>query len=168
MLDRVAKYIKQVMLPISRICGSIGMVTMVVVVLVIVAGVCSRRFLGLPIRGMRDLTILGFSIMVFLPMAWCAITDGHVSMDVFTKRFPKSLKTIVEAIILFITTGILAVLTWQLCIYGIRIQTMGQTTALLGIPMFPFLYLATLGILMMTIVFFMKFLASLGTIKRRQ
>lgn len=50
MLDRVAKYINKVMLPVSRICSSIGMVTTVLLVLVIVVGVCSRRFFNMPIR----------------------------------------------------------------------------------------------------------------------
>jgi TRAP-type C4-dicarboxylate transport system permease small subunit len=168
MLDRVAKYINKVMLPVSRICSSIGMVTTVLLVLVIVVGVCSRRFFNMPIRGLRDFTTLGFSIMVFLPMAWCAITDGHISMDVITNKFPRSLRTIIGTIVLFITTGTLAVLTWQLYMYGTRGLTTGQTTSILLAPLFPFLYLATLGMLMMTIVFFMKFLVSLDALWRRK
>jgi TRAP-type C4-dicarboxylate transport system permease small subunit len=168
MLDRVARYINKVMLPVSRIFSNIGMVATILLVIVIVVGVCSRRFFNMPIRGLRDLTVLGFSIMVFLPMAWCAITNAHVSMNTITSKFPKSLETIIGTIVLFITTGTLAVLTWQLYVYGVRVQTSGQVTALMSIPVFPFLYLATLGMLMMTIVFFMKFLVSLDAIWRRK
>jgi hypothetical protein len=60
------------------------------------------------------------------------------------------------------------VFTWQLCMYGVRAQTMGQTTTTMQVPWFPFLYLAALGMLLTTIVFFMKLLLSLNTLLRRK
>jgi TRAP-type C4-dicarboxylate transport system permease small subunit len=106
--------------------------------------------------------------MVFLPMAWCAITDGHVSMNVIANRLPRLPRTVLAAVFLFLSTSILAVLTWQLFVYAARQQAMAQATILMGIPTSPFLYAATLGMLLMTIVFFMKFLVSLYAIRRRK
>ena len=168
MLERVAKYINTFMLPISRVLSAVGLVAMILVVIITVVGVFSRRFFDMPIRGLRDITILGLSIMVFLPMARCTLNDGHISMNIFTSKFPKSLQTIVETIILFIVIGTLSIFTWQLLLYGLRLQESGQTTILLGAPLFPFLYLATLGSLMMTIAFLAKFLSSLDAILRRK
>jgi len=168
MLERVAKYINALMLPVSRVCSTVGMVTMGLLMLVIVVAVCARRFFDIPVRGLHDISVLAFSIMVFLPMAWCTITDSHISMDVIVVKFPGSLRNIIAAIILFLTTGTLAIFTWQLFLYGLRLQNMGQTSAILPIPIFPFLYLATLGVLLMTIVFLMKFLSSLDPLLRRQ
>ncbi len=166
MLERVAKYINSFMLPISRFCSTIGMVTMGLLTLTVVIAICARRFFDIPIRGLHDISVLAFSIMVFLPMAWCTINDSHISMDVIVVKFPKSLRNIIAAIVLFVTTVTLAVFTWQLLLYGLRLQNMGQTATILPIPIFPFLYLATLGVLLMTIVFLMKFLSSLNTLLR--
>jgi TRAP-type transport system small permease protein len=168
MLERVAKYVNRLMLPVSRVCSTIGMVTMVLLTLVIVIAVCARRFFDVPIRGLHDISVLAFSMMVFLPMAWCTINDAHISMDVIVVKFPKPLRNIVAAITLFLTTATLVVFTWQLLVYALRLQSMGQTASILPIPIFPFLYLATLGVLLMTIIFLMKFLSSLDPLLRRK
>ena len=164
MLEKVAKNIDKVLLPISRIFSQISMVTIIAVMLLVVSDVCLRRFLNSPIRGAQDIYDLGFSIIVFLPMAWCALNGGHVDLDIVIKRLPKRTQVIIEAIMMFLTTGILIVVSWQLLLQGIRLQDMQAETALLGVPMFPFLYLATIGILMMALAFFTKLLSFLNSI----
>jgi len=168
MLGRVANFLNKTLPHASRFLNTIGVITLVAMMIVIVVGVCTRRFFDLPIRGMRDITILGFSIVVFLPMALCTLKGGHVSVDAFTNKFSKPLRARVEAIILFITTATLGLLTWQLFVLALRTQAMGQTTKVLAIPMYPFLYLATLGILMMALVYFANLLVSVSSLVRRK
>lgn len=169
MLDRVANHLKKVVSPISRVLGDISMVVIVLVTLLVVVDVCLRRFFNSPIQGSHDLSSLAFSIIVFLPLAWCAINDGHVELNLVVKRLPKTAQLSIEVIMMFITTGILGLMSWQLLIQGIRLRDMNAETAILGIPMYPFLYLATLGGLMLALAFFIRFLYSLSnTIEERR
>ncbi len=164
MLDRVANKLKKVVSPISRVLGDISMVVIVLVTLLVVVDVCLRRFFDSPIQGSHDLSSLAFSIIVFLPLAWCAINDGHVELDLVVKRLPKTAQLIVEVIMMFITTVILGLVSWQILIQGTKLQAANAETAILGIPMYPFLYLATLGGLMLALAFFVRFLYSLSNI----
>ena len=168
MFQRVAEYLRKIVSPISRVLGDISMAVIVVLMLLVVVDVCLRRFFNSPIRGSHDLSGLGFSIVVFLPMAWCALKEGHVDLNILVSRFPKSARLGIEVIILFITTGTLGVTSWQLLMQGIRLQNMNAETPILGIPFSPFLYLATLGTLMMTLVFLIKFFHSLSTLLEKE
>ena len=164
MLDMVANHLKKVVSPASRVLGDISMVVIVLVTLLVVVDVCLRRFFNSPIQGSHDLSSLGFSMIVFLPLAWCAINDGHVELNLIAKRLPKITQLSIEVIMMLISTGIMGLVSWQLLIQGIRLRDMNAETAILGIPMYPFLYLATLGILILALAFFIKFLYSLSTI----
>lgn len=168
MLEKIAMKINKVMQPVSRISSNIGMAFTILLVIVVVVSVFSRRFFDMPLKGVRDISVISFSIMVFLPMAWCAIKDGHISMDILTTRFPRLLQSIIGTITLALSTVIMAVLTWQLYVYGVSAQDQGQATVLLSIPYFPFMYLGALGMTMMTVVFFAKFLISLGKFWRKK
>ena len=169
MLDRVANNLKKVVSPISQVLGYISMAVIVLVVLLVVADVLLRRFADSPIQGSHDITALAFSIIVFLPLAWLAMNDGHVEMDFIVKKFPKIAQSILEVIMIFITTTIIGLMSWQVVVQGTKLQAANQETAILGIPMYPFLYLAAVGGFILAMAFFIRFLYSLSNIieKRR-
>ena len=164
MLGRMANHLKKVVSLISRILGNISMVVIVLVTLLVVLDVILRRFFNSPIQGSKELSCLAFSIIVFLPLAWCAINNGHVELDLVVKKLPKTTQLSIEVIMMFITTCILGLMSWQLLIQGTKLQVANQETAILGIPMYPFLYLATLGSLVLTLAFFTRFIHSLNNI----
>ena len=164
MLGRIENYLNKVVSPISRALGNISMVVIVLVTLLVVVDVCLRRFVNSPIQGSKELSSLAFSIIVFLPLAWCAINNSHVELDLVVKRLPKTTQLSIEVIMMFLTTGIVGLMSWQLLIQGTKLQAANAETALLEIPMYPFLYLATLGSLMLTLAFFIRFIHSLSNI----
>ena len=114
MLDRVAEILTKVISPISRVLADIGVVMVVLVILVVVSDVTLRRFFSAPISGSRDLTILGFSIIVFLPMALCTMTDSQIQVDFLVSKFPKSVRRGLEVVMIFITTIILGLMSWEI------------------------------------------------------
>lgn len=168
MLDEAANHLKKVVSPISRVLGIISMVVIVLVTLLVVVDVCLRRFFNSPIQGSHDFTSLAFSIIVFLPLAWCAINDGHIELDLVVKRLPKTAQLSIEVIMMFITVAILGLMSWQLLIQGTVLQSSNAETGILGIPMYPFIYLATFGSLILALAFFIRFIRSLSNIIEEQ
>ena len=168
MLEKVIGFLNKILLPTSRFLNSVGVVVTVAMMVVIVVGVFMRYVFNSPIRGERDLTIIGFSIIVFLPMALCAFRKGHVSIDALTNKLSKGARSGLEVVILLITTATMSLLTWQLFVLAYRYLTSMQTTKVLSIPMYPFVYLAALGILMMTLVYFVDLLVSISSLGRRK
>lgn len=169
MLDRVADYLKKVVSPISGILGNITMVAIVLVVLLVVTDVCLRRFFNAPFQGTHELSNLAFSMIVFLPLAWCALKDGHVELSLLVKRFPKTMQLSIRVVMMFITVVILGLMSWQILVQGTKLQAANRETALLEIPMHPFLYLASFGSIMLTLAFLIRFIRSLSNLmKERQ
>ena len=166
MLKRAANCLKWGVFPVSRIVGGIGVVVLVLMVLLILAEVIGRRTLDAPIAGRYELTSLGLVLVVFLTLAYCATKGGHIEMDVLTSRFPKRVQASVGALVHLLTIGMLGVASWQLVVHGMRIQDMKQTSGLLEIPIYPFLYIAALGSLLLTLVYLIYFLYSLDEVRK--
>ena len=166
MLERVANRIKGIVVLISRMASYIGAAALVLMVLLTVAEVFSRRALNSPIAGALELTSLGLVIFVFLTLAYCASRGGHVVMDILVTRFPKRVQAVINTVVLFLTTGILGVASWQLWLQALRLQRAGQTSGLLEIPVFPFLYIAALGGILLTLVYLIYLLYSLEEMRK--
>jgi len=168
MLVSVANNLKKVVSPISRGLAVISMAVIVLVTLLVVVDVCLRRFFNAPIEGSHDLQSLAFSIIVFLPLAWCAINQGHVELDLIVRKLPKTSQLYLEVIMIFITSVILGLMSWQLIIQGTKLQASNAETAILEIPMHPFLYLAAFASIILMLAFFMRFIYSLSNVLGRQ
>ena len=168
MLERVANSLKKVVSPISRVLANISMVVIVLAILVVFADVVLRRLFNSPITGSRDFTILAFSIIVFLPLAWHAFNNGHIELDFLVKKFPKTAQSILEVIMMFIATVILGLMSWRLLVQGTILQSLGAGSTTLRIPLYPFAYLATLGSIMLTLAFLIRFLRSLSNFREER
>jgi TRAP-type C4-dicarboxylate transport system permease small subunit len=161
MLNAVATNLKRALFPVCRVVGAIGMGMIAVLMLITIIDVFMRRLFDLPLRGSHEVIELVFVIIVFLTLSYCAVKDGHIEVDMLVKRFPRTVEKTVSAIILFVTTGVMSLVTWQLVNYSMNLQTMKQTTVSLGISVYPFAYVAALGTLLITLVYFIQFLYSL-------
>ncbi len=163
MFKGTANNMKKVIAPVSRFLNNISLAVLAGLMLIVVADVLLRRLFNAPILGAHDITSIGFSLVVFLPMGWCALMDRHVDLTVLVNRLPEKPRRFIEACILFMTTATLGVVCWQLMRQGIRLQTMNAETSVLGIPLYPFVYLSTLSMAMMTLAFFINFLSAMGS-----
>ena len=169
MLKGVAEYLTKVVSPVSRILNNLSMVVLAGVMFLVVVDVLVRRLFNTPIIGTHDIATVGFALIVFLPMGLCTLTDRHVSLAVVVDRLPKKLQQVVAALIMLLTTATLGVTSLQLLKQGIRLHSMNGETPVLGIPYAPFAYLATLGMVLMTFGFFIKFLLALSsTVEKNQ
>jgi TRAP-type C4-dicarboxylate transport system permease small subunit len=165
MIDTAANALERTVFQISRIVGSIGMSMIVVITFLTIADIIMRRVLNSPMRGSHELTELIFAIITFLTLAYCAIKDGHIEVDILVNKFPQKLQSTISVIILLATSGTLGLVSWQLVKYAMNLQQMKQTTVSLGIAVYPFAFLAALGAFLITLVYFIQFLYSLARFK---
>lgn len=165
MMDTLANGFKRAVFPVSRVVGAVGMSMIVVMTFLTIADIFMRRIFNSPIRGSHEMTELIFAIITFLTLAYCAVKEGHIEVDMLVRKFPKTLQSTIGAIILLATTGTLGLVTWQLINYGMNLQRMKQTTVSLGIAVYPFVYVAALGAILITLVYFVQFLYSLTRFK---
>jgi TRAP-type C4-dicarboxylate transport system permease small subunit len=165
LLGKVADCGNKVVSPVSRVLNYICMVVLVLATLLVVADVCLRRFFNSPIHGTSDLESLAFSIIVFCSLAWCAVNNRHVELDLITRRLPKTVQRVLELIMVFITTVILGVMSWQILKQGMALQSYNQKSTILGIPMYPFLYVAAFGSLIVALAFLVRLIYTINNLR---
>jgi TRAP-type C4-dicarboxylate transport system permease small subunit len=165
-IDKVHDFLKKAISPVSMVLAHVGIVSMVMVILFVVTDVFLRRVFNRPIYGSRDVIRLAFSIVVFLPQAWCALKNGHIELDFLVNKFPKAAQRILEVIMMSITVIILVLMSWRLWLLATVFQASGVESGSLEVPLFPFTYSAALGSTMLALAFFLRFLRSISNLTK--
>ncbi|WP_017727559.1 TRAP transporter small permease [Halalkalibacterium ligniniphilum] len=107
--------------------------------------VIGRNFLGTPITGAYELTGLGLVIIVFFSLGMTQLKNEHITIDFLTSKFPEKVQHLLHALMSFIVLVLLFLTSWQLFEYAKRFSN--QTSGDLGLPMYIFAILASIGVL---------------------
>jgi TRAP-type C4-dicarboxylate transport system permease small subunit len=127
----------------------IGCVVFGMMVLLVVINVIGRLFLQHPLKGTVELVEAMMLLIAFFAILYTTKKRGHVTVDLVVGHFPKKMKSIVYRIGLFLSAGILAVITYQAIVNTIySIRNLHETTSVLFIPLAPFKFVMALGCLM--------------------
>ena len=168
MIEKTAEILEKLVSLPSRILGYICMVVIVLMTLVVVANVCARRIFHAPIQVSYDLVTLGFSLIVFLPLAWSVLNNRHIELDIITARLPKIVQQVLEVVMILFTTIVLGLLGWRLCILANNLQAARATTGVLEAPLYPFIYSAAIGSLFCSLAFLVRFLNGMIALKGKR
>lgn len=123
--------------------------------------VIGRNFFNSPITGTYELTGLGVALMVFFSLGITQMTGEHITIDFLTAKFPVKLRAVINGISFLIIIVLLALTSWQSVEYMKRIMAGNQTTADLSIPLYYFVLIATIGMILFAIAILVDFFKSL-------
>ncbi len=112
-------------------------------VLVLIAGITFVSVVGRallpfgfkPLRGQFELVEAGtvFVVCAFLP--WCHLSRGHASVAIFTDRMGRLANALIDLLSDILLLAVSLVITWRLIAGMIDKITYGETTFLLGFPL---------------------------------
>ena len=122
-----------------------GGYVLVAVMLLTVVAVFSRKILNSPIIGIQDISEVCLILMVFSAIAYAGWTGGHIAVDLIADVVGKPVLRIIDLVMRFIATILLAVLAWQSGHRAIEAYADGETTNLINIPLHPFFWVITIG-----------------------
>ncbi len=123
----------------------LGGVVIVGLVVVTVVDVAMRYVFDDPIYGAQDILQFGMLLAVFLSVAYCGRTGGHVSVDLLAGRlrgWPGRLSGLLVALA---SALIMAALVWEGIAKAIEAATYNEASNLLGLPHWPFYGVLALG-----------------------
>ena len=166
-LARAAQAINRTIEPINRYIAYLGAGMLGLLVLMLMYSIIGRRLLGAPLRGSFELTELFLVAITFTVLAAECMGHEKMTVDIIANRFSRKIQDIIAPFIFALVLIILAVLTWQLIRQGIRLQGFHQTTRVIQIPIYPFLYLAAFGIITLIPVYLTRFLHALDKAVKR-
>jgi TRAP-type C4-dicarboxylate transport system permease small subunit len=152
MLLRAAVSAGLIIKTISQGLNYLGTTVLVAMMLLTVADVSMRYVLSLPILGSTELTEYMIVCVVFLGLAWCAIKERHIKVDLVVSRFSPRLQASVKSITLFLGLGICALTTWRSFLEAIDALNSRRASPLLTVPAYPFYLVFSLGFAILCLV----------------
>ena len=140
----------------SRILNYIAAVFIGLMMLVTTADVLLRYLANRPIMGGVEIVELMMVLIVFPALAWCALSDGHVKVDLVMQRFPGRVQSVVDIITYIAGLSVCIIILWRAVSESLYIQQLDMTTSLLNIPIFPFYWIIAIGYILLSIVIVIK------------
>ena len=128
---------------LSRFTGYLATGMLGILMVLTVANVILRDIFNNPIRGTPELSEFIMVLVVFLALAWCAVTRKHVKVELITGRLPLKVQRILTGFTLFLTLGIFVTITWRSFLESMVVY---DTTSLLRLPHTPFFWIMTFGL----------------------
>jgi TRAP-type C4-dicarboxylate transport system permease small subunit len=122
--------------------GYVSAVVIIIMMMLVVADVCGRYFFNNPIMGVSELVCFLMIIIVFPALAWAALGEKHVKVDILVSRLTPRVQAIFDSFTLLVALGIYAVITWRSVLESMAVK---NATSLLRLPHAPFYWIMVVG-----------------------
>lgn len=145
----------------SRGVAVISGITLVFMTLLTVFDVFLRAVFDYSIHGAIELTEFSLGIIVFLALAFCGVQNGHIVIDILVKRISRPFRIVIGTVISFFSACMLGLLGYRMVVQAMRVYSMGQTSVILDIPVYPFVLVGAFGCALLALVYLIKSFSSL-------
>jgi TRAP-type C4-dicarboxylate transport system permease small subunit len=157
--------IKKIVKTCCEVSAKIGMAAIFILLALTVSDVFGRFIFNKPIPGTFELTKILFALSVFFSLPVSQYRGENLGITILYDRFPLRIRGILDlfASVLSITTFSIAF--FQTMKFAARMQGSNTTTSVLRWPMFPWIYIASIGIIILVIALLGDFAVSIKKIK---
>lgn len=119
---------------ITRVVALAGGGVLALMSVLTTVSVIGRSLFSVPIPGDFELIAIGTGVSVFAFLPHCQLVRGNVFVDFFMDRAPVPAKTFFDAVGNLLLTLIIALMIWRTSLGGIDMFNVGETTMILGVP----------------------------------
>jgi len=158
LLAKAVNYFDKRLSWFSTRVSDVGMGVLLAMIALTVAEVVLRRLFNSPLAFSYELTGAMLVLVVFFTVAYCGVEKSHIGIDILVSRFPPKARTIIEAVMWFLSFGFFSVVAWRSIDYAIRFLHQGHVTAILEIPYYPFVFAVAFGSILLALVLLVQFL----------
>jgi TRAP-type C4-dicarboxylate transport system permease small subunit len=145
--------------------GIIGVVMLLAMMMMTVADVIMRYFFRRPIIGSVEISVVLMVCVVFLSIGWCALNDGHISVDIITGKLSKRGRALLNGFDNIVTLVLALIITWRSFTEAVFVKNMEVTSPLLAIPRYPFVFVTSFGFLLLFLAALILFIKNIKSIK---
>jgi TRAP-type C4-dicarboxylate transport system permease small subunit len=104
------------------------------IALMSVASIVMRSLGFQPIQGDFELVQVGLAACVALLLPWCQLNGGNLIVDFFTVQLRRSIQRRLDAFGALLFAIVMALVAWRTAVGALSIKTAGETTMILGFP----------------------------------
>jgi TRAP-type transport system small permease protein len=162
------KTFSQVIEKITVRFSDIGMGVLLAMVVLILIDIIMRRLVSKPISWSYEVISEFLVIVVFLTLSFCTSQKAHVSIDALTSRFSPKIRKAFNIFAFFWSLVALGFVTWASLKYGLGEAGSGYATGILHIPIFPFIFILTLGCALTALVILIHLIKEITGLAERK
>ena len=140
-----ASFITRMINTISRSLGLIAICILVMMMILTVLDVFLRRVFNSPIPFSLELVEFMMVLTGFLGLAWCAMSESHIRVDLIVSRMSARARGIIDSLCYLAGFGISVIIAWQSVTESLAIREMHTESPVLGIPKYPFYLVVAAG-----------------------
>jgi TRAP-type C4-dicarboxylate transport system permease small subunit len=132
---------------------------LLLLMLVTVVDVVLRYVFNAPLASVWEFTEFSMTVVVFLGIAYCGWTGGHISIDLLEKWLDRPSLRFLPALIAFISGLLFALIAYRVTLE--TVATIKQVSNTLRWPHYPFRFTTAIGSALLAAVFFIQSVMSL-------
>jgi TRAP-type C4-dicarboxylate transport system permease small subunit len=160
-MKKVEKFIRSII----EASGIVGVIFLLAMMMMTVADVVLRYFFRRPIVGSVEISTLLMVCVVFLAIAWCALKDGHISVDIITSKLSKRGRAFLNGFDNLLTFALALIIAWRTFVEATSVKKMDVNSPLLGIPRYPFIFVTAFGFLLLFFAALILFIRNVKSMK---
>ncbi|MDD2554144.1 MAG: TRAP transporter small permease [Desulfotomaculaceae bacterium] len=141
---------------LSRVLDQVAAFFLVATMLLVVVNILLRVLFKAPIFGAYEYVGLLTALVIGLALAQCSVQNGHIDVSLVVDLFPARLRDVVGVFINFISMCFLAASSWYVGAYARSMYDSGLVTPTTQTPIYPFVYLIALGLLVYSLVLLVR------------
>ena len=134
-------------------------VSLVTMVLVTVGEMVFRMF-GKPMAGTVETIGWLSALTTAFALGYTQIHQGHVSIDLFTKRLSSLWQAMVSMLVYLVATLLFVLVTWNVFRHAGVLRETGSLSETMKVIVYPWVYLVSLGCAGLTLALIIDFLKS--------
>lgn len=147
---------------LDRIAGWAIAATMILVV-----GNVILRMFGYPLGGTYEWVGFLTAVAIGLSIAYCAAQGGHVAVTLFLEKLPAKMQAAMDICTASIVFLFLSMATVEIAAYATSVAASGEVASTTKVPIYPFIYLISLGFLVFSLVVLNVIIESIGKVARK-
>ena len=124
----------------------------------VVANILGRALLGQSILGTYEMVGFFTAAVVGLSLSRCALENGHIAVGIFVEKLPESVQKVLHLVINIPVVIFLAVVAYNLYLYGSQIAASGEVSPTTQMFFHPFIYMVAFGFLVLALTVLLKLL----------
>jgi TRAP-type transport system small permease protein len=157
--------IKKIIRVSCEISAKIGMAAIFILLLLTVGDVIGRFIFNHPIPGTFELTKILFALSVFFSLSVSQYRGENLGITLIYDRCPLRVRGLMDIFSSILSIGTFSTAFVQTIKYAIRMKNANTVTSVLRWPMYPWIIIASIGIVVLVLALLLDFSAAVKEIK---
>jgi len=163
-LQKVADFMTKLNRPLVVFIKYVALWILAMMMFLTFADVLLRKLFNSPISGGAELIEFMMGIVVTFSVAYAAHKKAHIGVDLVISRFKDRTRAVIRSITSFLTLIFFICIAWQNFIYISDEYHSNLTSAVLYIPVYPFVTIVAVGFLILCLILLAEFFSLLGEV----